>query len=138
VKQIDIRVKVGNETVTAIVDCGADADYINEEWCEKKNFPIKDIGDGWMEGFDGKRKKTKLRDAEVKFRFDGVFQRQKFRVIKETGEDLMVLGMPWLQKMNPEINWQKRTVTLRKEASKEVRGKIGTPALQTKVERKET
>ena len=33
VKQLDIQVKVGNETIAAIVDCGADVDYINEEWC---------------------------------------------------------------------------------------------------------
>jgi hypothetical protein len=46
-------------------------------------------------------------------------------MIKETGDDLMVLGMPWLQRINPEIDSQKRTVTLRKEASKETRGKIG-------------
>ena len=31
----------------------------------------------------------------------------------------MVLGMPWLRDTNPDIDWQKRTVTLRKTASKE-------------------
>ena len=48
----------------------------------------------------------------------------------------MVLGLPWLQKTNPEIDWKKRTVTLRKKASKATRGKIETPALSTKKAKK--
>ena len=30
-KQLDTKVIVGNETITAIVDSGADVDYINKE-----------------------------------------------------------------------------------------------------------
>ena len=55
VKQLDIQVKVGKETIPAIVDYGADVDYINEEWCRQKEFPVEEIGNGWMEGFDGKQ-----------------------------------------------------------------------------------
>jgi hypothetical protein len=80
VKQIEINVKVGNEAITAVVDCGANVDYVNEAWCKEKKFPVKDIGQGWMEGYNGKQTKVKLQEAEVKFRFQGMFQRQKFRV----------------------------------------------------------
>jgi Retrotransposon gag protein len=125
-KQIEIRVKVGNEDVTAIIDCGADIDYINQEWCEERNFKQRTVGEGWIEGFDGERKKTKVRDAEVKFRFNGVFQRNKFRVLEKTGEDKMVLGMPWLQKENPVIDWKARTVNLR-NASKVQGREVRTP-----------
>jgi len=41
----------------------------------------------------------------------------------------MVLGMPWLQRINPDIDWQKRTVTLKKRASKVLRRKNETPTL---------
>jgi hypothetical protein len=136
VKQIDINVKVGNETITAIVDCGANVDYVNEAWCEEMKFPIREMGQGWMEGYDAKRTKVKLREAEIKFRFQGKFQRQKFRVIKETGSDLLVLGMPWLQKTNPEVDWQKRTVNLRKPASQSLRAKMETPTEPKKIAKK--
>ena len=53
-KQLDTKVIVGNETITAIVDSGADVDYINKEWCEEKKFIVNDLGEGWMEGFDAK------------------------------------------------------------------------------------
>jgi hypothetical protein len=136
VQQIDIKVKVENETIMAIVDCGANVDYVNEAWCEKMKFPIKEMGQGWMEGYDAKRTKVKLREAEIKFRFQGKFQRQKFRVIKETGSDLLVLGMPWLQKTNPEVDWQKRTVNLRKPASQSLRTKIETPTEPKRIAKK--
>jgi hypothetical protein len=41
VKQIDVQVKVGNETIAAIVDCGADVDYVNEEWCKRKDSQLQ-------------------------------------------------------------------------------------------------
>jgi hypothetical protein len=59
-----------------------------------------------MEGYDGEQKRVKLQEAEIKLRFQGVFHRQKFRVIQATGTDILVLGMPWLQKHNPNIDWQ--------------------------------
>ena len=120
VKQIDIQVRVGKETITAIVDCGANVDYINKKWCEEKGFMVTEAGQGWMEGYDGKQKKVKLQEAEVKFRFQGVFFRHKFRVIETTGSDILVLGMPWLQKHNPNIDWQKRKVTLKKGKNKAI------------------
>jgi hypothetical protein len=138
VKQIDIQVRVGKETITAVVDCGANVDYVNKEWCEKKGFPVTEIGQGWMEGYDGEQKRVKLQEAEIKFRFQGVFHRQKFRVIQATGTDILVLGMPWLQKHNPDIDWQKREVTLKKKskASKETRRKNETPTGSREIAKK--
>jgi hypothetical protein len=136
VKQIDIRVKVGKETITAIVDCGANVDYVNRKWCEERGFTITEVGQGWMEGYDGEQKKVKLQEAEVKFRFQGVFFRHKFRVIEATGSDILVLGMPWLQKHNPNIDWQKRKVTLRKGKSKAIQKETTTPVEQEAVAKK--
>jgi hypothetical protein len=130
-KQLDTKVIVGNETITAIVDSGADVDYIKKEWCEEKKFIVNDLGEGWMEGFDAKQTRTTIQEAEVEFEFDKEIQQRKFRVITETGTDLMVLGMPWLRDTNPEIDWQKRTVTLRKTASRNERGSE-TPTSRTK------
>ena len=139
VKQIDVQVRVGKETITAVVDCGANVDYVNKEWCEKKGFPVTEIGQGWMEGYDGEQKRVKLQEAEIKFRFQGVFHRQKFRVIQATGTDILVLGMPWLQKHNPNIDWQERKVTLREKAgkaSKATRRKNETPAESREIAKK--
>jgi hypothetical protein len=83
-----------------------------------------------MEGFDAKQTRVKIKEAEVEFEFEKTLMRRKFRIVKKTGNDLMVLGMPWLQQINPDIDWHKRTVTLRKTASKDLR-RSETPALHT-------
>jgi hypothetical protein len=122
VKQIDVEVNVGNKTINAIIDCGADVDYANEKWCKDQRFPIHNIGEGWMEGYDGKKTKVQLQEVEIEFQFLGLTQRQRFRVIKKTGTDLLVLGMPWLQKINPDVDWKKRTVNLREDSASTRRG----------------
>jgi len=132
VKQIDIEVKVSKTKIKAIVDCGADVDYVNKAWCEQKQFPITELGDGWMEGYDAIKKRTKIQDAEIKFSYQGVTQTRKFRVVPETGEDILVLGMPWLQELNPEVDWKERKVTLRKQANEKDEGKTGTSASKLK------
>jgi hypothetical protein len=33
--QLKMNVKVGKSNAVATIDCGADFDYVNEEWCEK-------------------------------------------------------------------------------------------------------
>lgn len=45
-KQLDVKLKVGKETVSAIIDCGADIDYVNESWCREKMLSIRTIGEG--------------------------------------------------------------------------------------------
>ena len=35
-------------------------------------------------------------------------------MLEETGEDLLVLGDPWLAEHNPDIDWKKRTLKFRK------------------------
>jgi hypothetical protein len=50
--------------------------------------------------------KVPIKEATIPFTLKGKFQKHKFRAIAETGSDLIVLGMPWLRKENPEIDWQ--------------------------------
>jgi len=115
VQQIDVEVMVENEAVTTIVDSGANVDYVNAEWCRKKGFEQKELGGGSMEGYDGKATQMRLKEATIPFKYQGKRFRQRFMIVEETGPDLLVLGMPWLKAENPEVDWQKGTVTLRKK-----------------------
>jgi aspartyl protease len=127
---------VGNETLTAIIDCGASVDYVNGAWCKEKGFEVSDLGEGWMEGYDGHQTKVQLRETEIELDFEGLTQKHEFRVIEQTGTDIMVLGMPWLQKINPNVDWKNRKVTLRKKkAKKNKRKSKTTPSSQNKMVR---
>jgi hypothetical protein len=60
-------VTVNKKEVETIIDCGADVNYVNEEWCKRQRFQIKTQGFGDVKGFDGKRKKVPTRTVTVTF-----------------------------------------------------------------------
>ena len=108
--QLSVGVKVGKITITAIIDSGADINYINEQWCRERKIPYKMTGWGWIKGYNGERTRTKILEASIGIRVLGKYCRTKFSVLKETGGDKIVLGIPWLEKANPVIDWKKRTI----------------------------
>ena len=108
--QLSTGVRVGKTTVTAIIDSGADINYVNEDWCRKKKIPYKMTGWGWIKGYNGEKTRTKILEASIGIRVLGKFCRTKFSVLKETGDDILVLGIPWLEKANPVIDWKRRTI----------------------------
>jgi hypothetical protein len=116
-KQLSIKVKVGKTTITSIIDSGADINYVNKNWCDERKIHYKMIGWGWVRSYNGKKTRTKILEANVKMRIQGKFMRENFRVLEETGSDLLVLGDPWLTNENPDIDWKKRTVKFRAKLS---------------------
>jgi hypothetical protein len=116
-KQIDIQVNVKGTKIAAIVDSGADVDYVNETWCRQMGYNITEEGECFMRSYDGVEKRAKILKTWIEFRYQGQRIRQRFQVVKETDGDLMVLGLPWLQRLNPDVDWKKRTVTLKKTST---------------------
>jgi hypothetical protein len=116
-KQLSIKVKVGKATITSIIDSGADINYVNKNRCDERKIHYKMIGWGWVQGYSGRKTRTKILEANIKMRIQGKFMRENFRVLEETGSDLLVLGDPWLTNENPDIDWKKRTVKFRAKLS---------------------
>ena len=128
--QMHIPVRVKQQETMALIDCGADINYVNEDWCKTKEFRITHAGFGNVQGFDGKKTRIPIKETVIPFRINGRFQLHKFRVIEDTGKDEIVLGMPWLRKENPDIDWSSRTVKISGIASKEGEGKKEQPVSQ--------
>lgn len=108
--QLSAKVKVGKTTIMAVIDSGADINYVNEEWCNEKRIPYKMTGWGWIKGYSGEKVRTKILEARIGIKVQGKYSRVKFSVLKETGDDKLVLGIPWLEKANPVIDWRERTI----------------------------
>ena len=108
--QLLTEVKVGKSTITAVIDSGADINYANEQWCREQEIPYKMTGWGWIKSYNGEKTRTKILEANIKIRVQGRYSRAKFSVLKETGDDKLVLGIPWLEKANPRIDWKARTI----------------------------
>jgi Retrotransposon gag protein/gag-polyprotein putative aspartyl protease len=126
-KQFTIKINIGGKETEAVVDCGADVNYVNAKWCEQMKFTTEEKGEGWVQSFDGRKRKTPITDVTVNFVLQGSTQTHKFRKLTKTGDDKIVLGMPWLEEENPEIDWKTRKLTL-EEASRKL-GSRGTAAL---------
>lgn len=67
------------------------------------------------------QRRTKILEASIKVRVKGRFSRSRFTILEETGDDLLVLGDPWLREQNPDIDWKKRTLKYRARPSTEER-----------------
>ena len=53
------KVKVGKETITAIVDSGADINYVNKKWCDRYENSLQDNRLGLGRRLQRQQKKNK-------------------------------------------------------------------------------
>ena len=111
-RQLTVSVKVKRTTIGAIVNSGANVNYINERWSKIMGIRAQDHGEANVRAYSGDEVRERIRIASVEFTLDEKKMKHQFRVLKKTGSDKMVLGIPWLREENPMIDWQKETVTL--------------------------
>jgi hypothetical protein len=117
-KQMEATVSVFGKEMKTIIDSGADINYVNRRWCEEKGIRYKETGFGKIRAYDDTYVQDYIRKTTFEFEIQGKTQRQIFHVLSETGQDNMVLGMPWLESENPEIDWKERTVLIREKPRK--------------------
>ena len=98
---METTIRVNDKAETAIID-----NYVNKEWCEQNGIDYQTTGYGKIRAYDGSTVQELIRKATIEFEVQGTKGRQTFHVFKETGQDNIVLGMPWLVEENPAINWK--------------------------------
>jgi hypothetical protein len=117
-KQMETTISVFGKEMKAIIDSGADINYVNRRWCDEKGIRYVNTGFGKIRAYDDSYVQDYVRKATFEFKIQGEMQRQIFHVLSETGQDDIVLGMPWLEGENPEIDWKERTVSIRERSKK--------------------
>ena len=108
-----LPVDINKETeVKALIDSGASSNFMHEETARKigakltkreEPQPVKDIQGktlGWIDSY-----------AKVTMNIDSHKEEIKFYIIP-LGIHGLVLGLPWLQKHDPEIKWSERKLRL--------------------------
>ena len=114
--QINVDVVIEGVTTKAMIDSGAMQDFLNEsfarEWelrLNRKKHPYLLItGDG--KPVDSHQGRV-IHDTIVCMEALGQKETIKFDVTN-TGNSDIILGIPWLQRNNPHIDWKNLTVTL--------------------------
>ena len=119
-KSLDLDVEV--ETLdsgiplrsSALLDSGAEGLFLDAEWVHSNNITTKQLRTPIpVFNVDGTPNEAGMitEVADLLLRHKGHTERALFAITK-LGPQTMILGFSWLEKHNPEVNWQTRTVQM--------------------------
>jgi hypothetical protein len=102
--------------LTALIDCGADKDFIAPELAYSRSHLLKSLlSPLYVSLFDGTLSSsgpiTHYTTTDICFP-DGTCQTQDFLVFDIDPPSQIVFGLSWLMKYNPQIDWAACTLTL--------------------------
>ena len=114
--RIPIRLSVGNQIVetTAVVDCGATGNFIDLELISLAEFPLQCLQKP-VKAYNVDGTTNSKGNIVWETQIDVLFQSRKENVqlmVLNLGRKQVILGMPWLWKWNPQINWLMKTLTI--------------------------
>ena len=98
----------------ALIDSGASINCLDWGFVKKHKIPYyrlpQPIRARNMDGSDNESGVIKF-IATTFIRIKGIIHRVLFHIIN-CGNENVILGTPWLEKVNPQINWTERTVNI--------------------------
>ena len=115
---LPIKLATGSKIVktTALIDCGATGNFIDISLLSKVNFPLqclpKPIHTYNIDGTANVKGTIKWK-AQMDILFSHSKETTNLMVLS-LGKQQVILGMPWLHKWNPRINWISNTVSIPK------------------------
>ena len=113
---IRLRYKARTVTTTALIDCGATGNFIDPSLVRRLLLPSRTIPPLQAFNVDGTtNKQGRITAATTVHCQTTDFEDNLTLMIVGLGRSQIVLGMPWLTKHNPQIDWEKKTVTLNDE-----------------------
>jgi hypothetical protein len=96
----------------ALLDCGASGEFMDSEFVKLHNIPLIKLNKPWItRNTDGTQNKQGMvmHKAIINLGVNGKEDSMAF-FITELGKDNMILGLTWLRKHNPIVNWKEGTL----------------------------
>ena len=110
---IRLQYRARTVTTTALIDCGATGNFIDPSLVSRLLLPSRTIPPLQAFNVDGTANKQGRITAATTVHCQAAnFEDDLKLMIVGLGRSQVVLGMPWLVKHNPQIDWEKKTVTL--------------------------
>ena len=110
-RTLELAGRIGKRPVRMLIDSGAIGNYISAQECTARKIKIEKEKNGKeLRMIDGSKVKTISR-LRLNVRCGGYHGIVEARVLPEMSKPL-ILGMPWLVKENPHINWTRSTVVV--------------------------
>ena len=110
---IRLQYRARTVTTTALIDCGATGNFIDPSLVSRLLLPSRTIPPLQAFNVDGTaNKQGQITAATTVHCQTASFKDDLTLMIVGLGRSQIVLGMPWLMKHNPRIDWEKKTVTI--------------------------
>ena len=110
-----LNTQQGKDVYTRIfIDCGADINCIDIDFAKKHKVNLRKIEKPLkINNMDGSPNDTGVvkYQAMYFFKIGTVVHNETFYVMK-WGRDNLILGLPWLNKINPKIDWEKKHIEI--------------------------
>jgi hypothetical protein len=105
-----IEGRVGNHTLTVLIDSGSTHNFINSKIAEELQLPVIPMGPFTVRVADGNRMKCQGRFEQIQVILQNIPFSLTLYSIPITGLDL-VLGVQWLEQLGPVVcNWKQMTM----------------------------
>ncbi len=103
-----------NRSARILVDSGASKKFVSLDFCRRHHLPIGPTRRAsTVRLADGSERSSRLRVFDAELSLGPYRERGDFIVMPLTGHDFdVILGMPWLEAVNPAIDWRARTLTI--------------------------
>jgi hypothetical protein len=120
---IRIKVRIGGVEGHALIDSGSTANFLSDRFAREIAAETENKGTMTVTRFDGTKAEFPLEITTVRYWIQGQGYQDEFRIIPMGDGTQVILGYPWMKKMNPRIDWQRKRVQLpRAQTSGEKKG----------------
>jgi len=112
-----------SSVIKALLDSGASLNLIHEGLVQALGLVTQSCQSIYVTIANGSKLLHANRVVNLMFTLAGVEHQETF-LVAPLGSNQMILGMPWLQRVNPDIDWKKRTLTYRIPSSPSISGTL--------------
>ena len=114
--RIPVKISVKNQIIetSAIIDCGATGSFIDPELVALANFPLKKL-DQQVKAYNIDRTTNSKGNIVWETNVDLLFPKHQENaklMVLNLGRKQIILGMPWLKKWNPDIDWVNKRISI--------------------------
>ena len=97
------------DKVHALMDTGAGGKFINQNYAKKQGYPLRTLPKPLaVFNVDGtpNKKRTIKKFTKLWMKINGQKRKEEL-LVTGLGSQKVILGFPWLEEVNPDINWRK-------------------------------
>lgn len=100
-----------------LLDCGATGNFMSQDYVDKIKVETKTRKNKMTVKFaDGNHQDVSRHTEALSFKIKDFTDKERFNIVDLKNYD-MILGLPWLVRHNPDIDWAKRCMTMRRSSA---------------------